>query len=379
MKRIIIPIIIIGIIIILIVINLKGGGGKKVEVKPVRYGSLSQAVDGNGSLRAKAQVDISSQVIGQVKRIYIKEGKFVKKGELLLNLDDVSYRAEFTKAKAQIKDARRSFERAKRLHEQQLIADEELEKAELSLQLARAQYNRSKDQLDKTEIRAPISGRVLSVNVETGETVLVGTMNNPGTVLVTIADLSMMIAEIEVGETEIPSVKLGQKAIVRIDAVPDTSFPGQVVKVGYMPISTLTTLERTTDFEVEIELKNPGSLRPGMSADAEIMTVTKDSVLVIPIQAISKRREGMSTVSSVFIFEDGRAVKKKVKTGISSEREIEITEGLRPDELVIIGPYRILSKLKGGEKLVKEEVTDTSNQNLNQPRRLKRVRRATRR
>lgn len=360
MKKLIIPIVIIAAIIVIIAINLKGDGGKKVRVEQVKFGALSKTVDGNGSLRAKSQVDISSQVIGQVKIIYVKEGEFVKKGDLLLKLDDVSYRAEFEKAQAQLKDVERNFDRAKKLHDQKLIADEELEKAKLSVDLARAQYERAKDQLEKTKIRAPISGRVLTVNVETGETVLVGTMNNPGTVLLTIADLRRMIAEIEVSETEIPAVKEKQKATVHIDAIPDTTFSGEVVKVGFMPIQTTTTLERTTDFEVEIELKNPGPLRPGMSADAEIRTDTKDSVLIIPIQAIAKKREKTGIASFVFSYDKGKAVKKKIKTGISSDQEIEVTEGLKEGDEVITGPYRILSKLKGGEKIMKEASEDTS-------------------
>ncbi|HID31860.1 MAG TPA: efflux RND transporter periplasmic adaptor subunit [bacterium (Candidatus Stahlbacteria)] len=355
MRRYLLTIIIVVIIVAIVGLNLTKPPGKKVQVIEVKKERIAQTVDGSGSLRAKTQVDISSQVIGQVKRIYVEEGDVVRRGDILIKLDDVAYRAEYEKARVQLDDARRNYERARRLHDDRLIADEELEKAKLKLDLARARYAQANDELKKTEIRAPISGRVLAVNVETGETVLVGTMNNPGTVLLTLADLNRMIAEIEVGETEVPKVRVGQKALVRIEAIPDTLFPGEVVKVGYMPIQTMTTLERTTDFEVEIEMENPGPLRPGMSAEAEIKTEVKDRVLVIPIQALSRKREGMKTVSKVFVYEDGRAKSRTVRTGLASDQKIEIIDGLKEGDSVIIGPYRILSRLKDGEKVLKEE------------------------
>ncbi|RKX71294.1 hypothetical protein DRP53_02040 [candidate division WOR-3 bacterium] len=354
MRRYLIPIIIAIPIIGVILANLSRRPGKRVRVEKVTYRAIIQKVTGSGSLRAKRQVEISSQIIGQVKRIYVREGQLVHKGDLLLKLDDISYRAEFKEAQAQLEDARRNFNRKKQLHERRLIPDEELEKAKLALRVAESRFELARDRLARTEIRSPITGRVLSVDVETGETVLVGTMNNPGTVLFTIADLSQMIAEIEVGETEIPKVKVGQRAIVRVDALPDTSFPGRVVKVGYMPIKTMTTLERTTDFEVEIEIENPGLLRPGMSAEAEIMTRTRDHVLTIPIQAIAKRRKGMETITTVFLYQDGRAIKRRIKTGLGGDQEVEVIEGLKDGDEIITGPYRILAKLKDGDRVVKE-------------------------
>lgn len=365
------------IIIVIIILNVsQKKGGKEVEVALVKKGEIVSQVTASGELRAKSQVDISAETIGRIKKIHYHEGDYVKKGALLIELDDVNANASRQLAQAQLNQAEQDLSRGKKLFEKQLISQESYEKVQLAYQSARAQYEQAIDAYRRTKIYAPIAGKVLKVNVEEGETAVMGTMNYQGTVLMTIADLSRMIAVVTIDETDVPNVRTSQMATIIADALPDSNFPGMVTKVGLMPITSQLSTEKVTDFEVEIELDEFSPLlRPGMNVKTDITTSEKTDVLVIPIQASGKRKIDGKAVESVYLVSAGKAKLVKVETGVSSDNEIEILTGVVEGDTVIVGPYRTLSTLKDGQqvKCVFEEPDTSSEMTTSQLRQLKKA------
>ncbi|MEO0184418.1 MAG: efflux RND transporter periplasmic adaptor subunit, partial [candidate division WOR-3 bacterium] len=351
MKKIFIITGIIVVVLVIVILNLRqSSGGEKVETEVVKKGEIVSKVSADGELKAKSQVDISAETIGRIRKIYYKEGDFVKNGSLLIELDDTQAKANYKLSEVRLKQAEQVFNRTKSLYEKGLISKENFENAELNYESAKATYEQAFDAYKKTKIYAPISGKVMKLNIEEGETAVMGTLNYAGTVLATVADMSRMIAVVKIDETEVPQVKRHQEAEVTADALPDSVFKGIVTKVGLMPITSIATAtEKATDFEVEIELKNfSGSLRPGMNVKAEIITSRKDSVLVVPIQAVGKRKIKDNMTESIFVVEKGKAVLKEIQVGISSDTQIEIISGVADGDTVVVGPYRVLSKLKDG-------------------------------
>ncbi|MGQ9702452.1 MAG: efflux RND transporter periplasmic adaptor subunit [bacterium] len=358
MKKIILIMGIVIVVILIVVFNLtQKEKGEDVEIEIAKKGEIVSKVSADGELKAKSQVDISAETIGRVKRIYYKEGDFVKKGNLLIELDDVQARANYELTRTQLKQADQVFKRTQSLYEKGLISQENFETVELDYQSARARYEQARDTYLKTKIYAPISGKIMKLNIEEGETAVMGTMNYAGTILATIADMSRLIAVVKIDETEVPQVKIGQEAEVIADALPDSVFKGVVTKVGLMPITSITTTEKVTDFEVEIELENfSQNLRPGMNVKAEIITDRKIEILVVPIQAVGKRKIKDKLTESIFVVQHGKALLKEVQTGISSDTEIEIISGINEGDTVISGPYRVLSNLKDGSLVEAKEI-----------------------
>jgi HlyD family secretion protein len=267
-------------------------------------------------------------------------------------------------AQVQLDQAKQDLIRAEKLFEKDLISKESYEKIVLSHEAARAQYEQALDAYKKTKIYAPIAGKIMKINVEEGETAVMGTMNYQGTVLMTIADMSMMIAVVTIDETDVPTVSVGQQVEVIADAMPDSVYSGKVTKVGLMPITSQLTTEKVTDFEVEIELDEFSPLlRPGMNVKTEIITNEKSDVLIVPIQASGKRKIKEKTAETVFKVEGNKAVLQEIVTGVSSDTDIEIISGLEQGDTVIIGPYRVLSKLNDGQQVqfkIEEEDTSSS-------------------
>jgi HlyD family secretion protein len=350
-KKLFITIGIVITIAVIVILNLASKkDGKKVDVVLAKQGEIKSTVTASGELRAKAQVDISAETIGRIRKIYYNEGEDVKKGALLIELDDVNASASRKLAAAKLQQAEQDMIRGKQLFEKELISKESFEKIELAYKSAKAQYQQANDSYRKTKIYAPISGKVMKINVEEGETAVMGTINYQGTVLMTIADLSRMIAVVTIDETDVPNVKVGQVVEVIADALPDTTYPGEVTKVGLMPITNQLTTEKVTDFEVEIELTGfSPMLRPGMNVKTEIITSEKFGVVVIPIQASGKRKIEDKMTESVFVVRNNKAQLTAVETGVSSDTEIEIISGIEEGDTVITGPYRVLSKLKNGQ------------------------------
>lgn len=354
-----------GVIIatIVIILNIaQRDKGKEVEVEIVGKGNIISEVTASGELRAKAQVDISSETIGRIKKIYFQEGDYVKKGALLIELDDVKVNASKKLAQAQLNQAEQDLVRADKLFEKDLISKESHEKILLNYEATKAQYEQAFDAYIKTKIYAPISGKIMKINVEEGETAVMGTMNYQGTVLMTVADMSMMVAVVTIDETDVPTVSVNQQVEVIADALPDSVYTGKVTKVGLMPITSQLTTEKVTDFEVEIELNEFSALlRPGMNVKTEIITNEKTDVLIVPIQASGKRKIDEKTTETVFTVQDGKAALKEIVTGVSSDIDIEIISGIEEGDTVIIGPYRVLSKLKDGQQVhFKIEQQDSS-------------------
>ena len=356
--------IVVGIVIVLaviVILNLtQKETDEKVETEAVAFGSILSQVSATGELKAKAQVNLQAQVMGVIEKLHVDEGDRVNQGDLLLELDRGRYQAQLVLARSRYTQAKLSHARVDSLFARRLVSEEQYETSKAAFEMARAQYEEAEDSYAKTSVRAPIAGKVAKVNVEEGETVIIGTMNNLGTVIMVIADMSRMQAIVEVDETDVVSLRIGQHADIEVDAFPDTTFAGTVTKIGYMPIQNLLSSEvEGVDFEVEVTLDSTvPELRPGMTVSVDITTASLDSVLKVPIQAVGRREVDDEEKETVFVVEEGKAMLKAVRTGRSSDTDIEITEGLEPGDEVITGPYKVLSKLKDGKKVTPEKRKD---------------------
>ena len=352
-KRLLIIIGAVVVVVIIIVLNLnQGDSGDEVDVSLVKRGNITSVVTASGELKAKSQIDISAETIARVKKIRYREGDYVKKGDLLIELDDVQASATRDLAFANLEQTEQDLRRAEKLYEQNLISQENFERVELSYKTAKASYEQALDTYRKTRIYSPISGKIMKVNVEEGETAVMGALNYGGTVMMTVADMSQMIAVVRIDETDVPDVRVGEHAEVIADALPDSVYNGTVIKVGLMPIQSQLSTDEVTDFEVEIELHDFSSLlRPGMNVKSDIITSEKKDIMKIPIQASGKREIDDELVETVFLIENGRAVLKEIVPGVSSDEETEIMSGIEEGDTVVTGPYRVLSRLKDGQKV----------------------------
>lgn len=370
-------------------------GGEKVYVEKAARREITQSVKSSGQIQPRVKVNISAHVIGKIDRLYVVEGAEVAAGAPFLELEQEAFlaardtaRAQAAMSETQLRQARVSAAdeavkaaRAEEISKQGISSVEALEAARLrrtsadlqveqareAVKQTKAQLAKAEDDLRKTTIYAPIAGRVIALNAEVGEVVVSGTMNNPASVIGTIADLSEILAEIDVDETEVVHLALGQKATLKVDAIPDREYAGKVVEIGSSGYSRPAQPD-VTFFKAKILFDAPdASLRPGMSARAEIQVSTHADVLAVPIQAVVERTPksgadkavgeagGSGTgakkplpVSVVFVVEKGHAKSVAVKTGISDATEVEIVDGLAGGESVITGPYRALRKLEDG-------------------------------
>ena len=399
--------IIIGIVVLVIAGVLTAGFASRrgKDITPVTYGKVSRQdltskVSANGRIDAKRKVDLSANVMGQVVNLAVREGDVVKKDDFLLQIDqkqlaatarsaDAALQAVFSDrdaAKAMAVAAEQDYQRARKNYEQKITPRSELDRAQSARDSARANVaaleqrisqarenlNAARDTLQKTTMRAPMAGVVTALPVEEGEVAVIGTMNNAGTVLMTIADMSVVEAVMEVDETDVPSVKVGQRATVTIDAYPNKTFPGLVTEVASSPIKRNGVSASTTEavnFEVKIQIENPpAGVRPGFSASANIITGTRPKSLAIPIQALVVREKPGSTPGKpldeegVFAIENGAVKFHPVKTGLSGDSNIEIVSGATEGEQIVTGPFRALREIKDGTKVKeqKEEKDDKS-------------------
>lgn len=367
-------------------ISSKGKEGTPVTFAKVERLDLTSKVTANGKIDAKRKVDLSANVMGQIVNLAVREGDTVEKGAFLLQIDQkqlaasaegaaASVRALFSDrdaSRANLAEAQQTFERAKKNFEQRIIPAAELDRARTSLDAARANVNAieqriqqaranvtaARDTLSKTTMTAPMSGIITALPVEEGEVAVIGTMNNPGTKLLTIADMSVVEAVMEVDETDIPAVKVGQNATVTIDAYPNKTFTGLVTEVGSSPIPSVTGGADAVNFEVKIQLQNPpAGVRPGFSASADIITGTRSKSVAIPLQALVVREKPGSTPGKqqdeegVYVHKAGKATFVPVSTGLTGDTNIEITKGLTAGEEIITGPFRALRDLKDGAKV----------------------------
>lgn len=361
--------------------------GTKVYVEEASRRDLGRVVKASGEIEPRVKVNISAHVVGKIERIYVKEGDAIRKGQPFIELEKEAYIASRDQLAAQLRraqndirqaevtlaDTRQKLSRARRLNEEGIFATDRLEDAALAEATARlrledaregvrqtqATLEKARDDLAKTTIYAPLTGRVVRLNAEEGEVVVSGTMNNAGSVIAEIADLSEILANVDVDETEVVLIRPGQPAVIRVDAIPNREYHGRVIEVGSSGFSRPQQPD-VTFFKVEILLDDPDdALRPVMSLRAEIETATRSKVLVVPIQAVVERDEKKKDGEDedrdedagkvVFVIENGVARARPVTTGISDETRVEIVSGLKGGEKVVTGPYRSLRDLKEGD------------------------------
>jgi HlyD family secretion protein len=371
-------------------------GPKPVAVQMATVGreDLQAKVTANGKVQAQKKVDISATIPGQITQLAVREGDAVQKGQLLLQIDAVNPRAaarstEFSmQALLKDLDAARSnrdlasadAERAEQNFRVGILPSAELERArtaaataesallaaERRVEQARAQLEGAQDTLAKTTVRSPIDGIVTAKRVEEGEVAVIGVQNSPGTVLLTISDMSVVETEMEVDETSIPSVALGQEALIRIDAYPNRTFAGVVTEVGSSPILSTNPSTEAIKFKVKIQIQEPPEgIKPGLSVQADILTGFRAQALTIPIQALVLReierapgeqpaRGAPRDEEGVYVVEDGVARFRKVETGLLGELSLEVLGGLEGGETIVTGPFRALRTLKPGDRVQEE-------------------------
>ena len=367
--------------------NEKGAGVQAVEAKRER---LVSKVSANGKIQAVTKADISANVMGQVTKLAVKEGDRVKKGQLLLEIDPRSAQAGADGAQAAMLGAQQSlasasanraqaqsnFERAKANYTAGIIAKADYEAAQTALTTAQASELGAKQSVAQAQatmkqtrvglgyatITAPMDGVVTAKRIEVGETAVPGIQNQAGTVLVTVSDMSKVEAEMEVDEASVPNVKVGQSAAVHIDAYPNQTFDGQVTEVGGSPI-VQTNANEAIKFKVKVWIKNPPfTIKPGLSAQADIFTGEKADALAVPIQALVMRdiplKPGETAQpgqpreeEGVYLIENGKAKFATVKTGLMGDLDVEVASGLKGGEQVVQGPYRVLRELKDGAEV----------------------------
>lgn len=361
------------LVIIIIVVNVfKGGSTVKVEVTEAKIGRIEQIVSAPGKIHALKEVNINSDIMGKLVKLYVEEGDWIKENQVLAKLDSTEQFALYQRAlanvganKADLEFKEQQYQRKKELYDKGLISRENFENittavevARLNLENARTELRRTKRLLEKTTLRSPIDGTVMSVQVEEGENVITGTMNNPGTVLLTVSNLDAMECLADVNESEVPLISIDDNARVFIEAFPDTEFIGTVYNIASMPKSLLTSGTGAVEFEVKISLPHHPGMLPGMSSSCEIITDAKEEALRVPLQSVvtEKNEKG------VYKVKNGLVEFTQVVTGITESRWAEITEGLEGGDLIVKGPLKILMKLTDKQKisyeLEKEDSTE---------------------
>jgi HlyD family secretion protein len=402
---------------------------------------LASIVSASGEVRPKTYVNIGANAFGKITRLYVKEGDRVKKGQLLAQLENVqssadvnatqasvdasetdsvaaaaalnTSMADLNRAQSDFERAQLDWTRAQGLFKDSLIAKSEFDSQKAAWQTAqaglaqaqarvaqakaqkdsadrhiaqnRANLTHAADVLQKTTYAAPYDGMITNLPVREGETVVIGIQNSPGSTLMTLADMSVITAEVKVDETDIVNVRLGQSAEVTIDAIPKKTFKAIVTEIGNNAIvrsTGVSTSQQTSasqeakDFKVVVTLQDPpDNLRPGLSATAKVTTATRSSVLAIPIQALTVRTRAdlkaatekgavqaaapqaeasnstsvdKEEVQGVFVIRAGEAEFLPVQTGITGTTDIEVLSGLKPGDEIVTGSYKVLRTLRPG-------------------------------
>ncbi len=379
----------------------RGKKGPKVYVETTKRREIVQVVKATGSIDPKEKVNLSSHAVGKIEKLYVREGDSIRAGQPVLELEKDTYlstrdrssaqlasaKTATQKAEVTLADTRARLARATRLAGEGVVSEEQLEAAALAessarltldesrdaIAQAKASLDQAKTDLGKTTIYAPISGRVIKLSAEEGEVVVFGTMNNPASIIGVIADLSEILANVDVDETEIVNIHPGQTATLKVDAVTAREYHGHVVEVGSSG-SSRPAQPDVTFFEVKIQLDDADeALRPGMSVRASIRAEAKPEALVVPIQAVVERPpldalgkpvEGPAgggeadEVKVVFVVAGGQVRQRAVTLGLSDETHIEILSGVEPGVQVVTGPYRTLRDLKDGEIVQVSKTTE---------------------
>lgn len=385
------------LVLILIVVALTGGSKENiilVQTEKVQKRTITQTVTATGKIDPEFKVIITPEVTGEIISLPVKEGDFVKKGQLLIKIKGDQYMAQKDRLEASLKSSEASlqmreaelrrveleYERVKELHNKGLASNSELETAETNYLTTKASYEaaaanvlQSKAQLRevmetlyKTTIYSPMDGIVTQLNVELSERVL-GSGFSQGTNIMTVANLSNMEAVVDVDENDVVLISVGDTANVTVDAFGDRIFHGVVTEIGNSAKSTgFGTQEQVVNFSVKIKLLDlDANLRPGMSCNADIETETVENVISVPIQSVTartnvpgedsteveKKSEDAAIKSKlnkpkevVFLVDNGKAKMVVVETGISDDNYLEIKSGLNERDEVISGSYRAISR-----------------------------------
>jgi HlyD family secretion protein len=422
--------IVLGVVVVgAIVASILRSGDKaeaKVETGQMVRRDLTAIVMCSGTIQPKRQVDVSANAMGTIIHLAVEEGQRVQAGDLLMEIDPSEYasavraleaaisssRADLRLAEASLEQANQDRARAEELFKEGLASEENVTAARTNARIEQARVEAAKHRitqyeanlakahhdLEQVTITAPMTGVITRLNVEEGENAIMGTLNNPGTVLLVIADLGTMEAWVEVDETEVVKVALGQKADIKIDAFPGETFVGTVTEIGNSPLRVRTGASReAVDFEVKITLdESLPNIRPGLSAKAEITVARREQALAVPLGSVTVRdwplkdedirryngkrarkqeaalaelgfrprgagpdsnaaaanqQPDRKETEGVFILEDGFVKFVPVELGIAGEDDFEVVGGLEEGQTVVTGPFRILRELKDGAQV----------------------------
>src|SRR6476646_10742029 len=398
----------IGLAVLIIgVTSAMKGRNKAVEVRmeKVQRRDLVASVTASGQVQPHTKVDISADISGRIVRLAVKEGQMVTAGQFLLEIDPSQYRASVERATAAVASARsqaaqarpsllqaqRSYDRLAALKKANptLVSDEQLEQLRTNVEVAQAQLEAAshavdqasaslrdaRSSLSKTTIVAPMSGRITRLNVEQGETAIMGTLNKDAATLLTISDMSLLETKVKVDETDVSRIKLGDSTVIQLDAFPDTTFVGRVSEISNSSVKGASTggtggsTDQAIDYEVTIQLLNaPPETRPDFSATAKIITSIRNNVLSIPIIALTVREDsvkpdtaltlakraptkqvGKRDVEGVFVVgANNKVAFRPVKVGIAGEKYFEVLTGLKDGEQIVGGTYQAIRELKDG-------------------------------
>jgi HlyD family secretion protein len=414
--------IIIGIVVVAVlgsaaVLSVMRGreGGIEVRTEAIETRDLIEIVTASGNIRARRTVDISSDVSARVTELLIDEGEDVNAGQTLLRLEPDQYRAALSRAEAQLAQAqaqqgqqRASLTQATRdrdrlvqlrARDSLLVSRQQLDDAETQVEVqtqllesarygvsqAQAGVDEAEDRLSKTIFTAPMAGKVTRLNVEEGETVIIGTMNNPGSLVLTISDLTVIEVVVQVDETEVSEIALGDSAAIRIDAFPDREFSGRVTEIGNSAINPPSqqqgNQQAAIDFEVVLTLdETDAPLRPDLSATADIVVESRSDVVAVPIIALTVRDadevEGdievaadgslPTDVEGVFLVgEDEVVTFQPIEVGIAGQEYFEVLSGLSAGDVVVAGPYQRIRQLREGDVITVLDEDGTSEDDEN--------------
>jgi HlyD family secretion protein len=369
----------------------RGTDAKQVEVQKVELKLIKSSILASGTLAYREQVQLRSEVIGQVIELHVEEADRVKKGELVITLDPKSYQAQVDQADARvriqeiaierqrllIKTLSDRFERQKTMFAKNLVDEDSYEALESELALAkvdlrslqeslaqaRAALDQSEELLSKTRILSPIDGVVIQLDLKVGETVIAGTTNIPGSTMMVIADPSVTLTEVQVDEADIAQVREGQSADIFTAAYPDTPLTGTIQSIASVARQTAGQASLSFLVKILVDEQDFMIIRPGMSVRADIYTQSSEETLAVPVQAVlydeasaeDEKVKDNKEKTYVFVLEDGKAVRKDVEVGISSDSDQEIIKGLEQGETVITGPFRVLRDLEDGDSVEEKE------------------------
>jgi len=374
------------------------GPAQAVDTDRIGYRDIRSSILASGHLLYEEQVVLTPEVIGKVSTIFVREGQQVSKGDVLLHLDDESYRAEVAQQEAAVRQQRitieqqelnvrnqeNQFARKRELHRVKMIADSQIDDARYALELAQIELRNSRSRLDgveavlkqarerlsKTTIRAPISGTITALDIKVGETAVASQISIAGSTLMTIANTATMVTEVNVDEADIAKVAVGQEVAIHTAAYPDVALKGRVLTIPLSPkqggAPAAQGASRARSFDVKVQLEDAGrlALRPGMSCRAEIFTASSGKSLALPLQAVLSNNDEVADAGKhgaarsraaakidnwVFVAKDGKAIKRSVTIGASDDSMQAILDGVNEGETVIVGPYKVLRQLREGD------------------------------